>query len=291
MTSTRFNLAATDGATLVAHCFEPSAPPRAGVVIASAMAVPQSFYSAFAQWLSQQGYRVWTFDYRGIGLSGNGSMRSCRADITTWITRDHEALVQHASNNLGGLPLFVLGHSLGGQTAPLLPSHGKLSGLVNIAVGSGAVRHNQPPVRRRAPLLWYMLAPLLCPVFGYFPGGRIGMLGDIPRHVLFQWRRWCLSPDYLLSGEHGARTAYAAARYPVLGLTFSDDELLLESGSRMLHEAYTGAQVDYRELGPQQFSLPRIGHFGFFKSHMQASLWPLVSDWLAQRCSALAGSA
>ncbi len=79
-----------------------------------------------------------------------------------------------------GAPLFALGHSLGGQATPLLPSADRLSGLVNIAVGSGAARHNQPRVRRSAPLLWYVLGPTLCPAFGYFPGNRIGLLGDIP---------------------------------------------------------------------------------------------------------------
>jgi predicted alpha/beta hydrolase len=74
----------------------------------------------------------------------------------------------------------------------------------------------------------------------------------------------------------------------VLGLTFSDDELLLESGSRMMHAALTGAEVDYRVLSPQQFKLQRIGHFGFFKASAATTLWPLVSDWLDLRCRAIA---
>lgn len=281
-----FELVTSDGSRLQACCHEAVGNPCAGVVIASAMAVPQSFYAAFAAWLAQQGFRVWTFDYCGIGRSRPASMRTCKVDISGWITQDYEAMLHHVRADLGQLPLFVLGHSLGGQVAPLLPSQAQLAGLVNIAVGSGAMRHNQPAVRRRAPLLWYVLAPLLCTLFGYFPGERIGMLGNIPRGVLYQWRRWCLTPDYLLSGEPGARDAYASARYPVLALTFTDDELLLESGSRMLHTAYTGAHVDYHEIAPVQFGLPRIGHFGFFKSTMQGSLWPLVSDWLLQRVAA-----
>lgn len=182
-------------------------------------------------------------------------------------------------------PLFVLGHSLGGQTAPLLPSAAQITGLINVAVGSGALRHNQPAVRRQAPLLWHVLTPLLCRMFGYFPGRRIGVLGDIPRGAMEQWRRWCLTPDYLLTGEPGARDAYARARYPVLALTFSDDELLLEAGSRMLHDAYQTAQVDYRVLHPEQFGLRRIGHFGFFRQDQEAVLWPLVSAWLAQQAT------
>lgn len=286
MTPTRIDLATHDGPPLAVHCHEPSRPPRAGVVIAPAMAVPQSFYAEFAAYLARQGFRVWTFDYSGIGQSWRGSIRRCEADIGDWIRRDYDAVVRHAGDALAGAPLFALGHSLGGQATPLLPSLDRLSGLVNIAVGSGAARHNQPRVRRSAPLLWYVLGPTLCPAFGYFPGNRIGLLGDIPRRAFYQWRRWCLTPDYILSGEPGAREAYARARYPVLGLTFTDDELLHESGSRLLHDAYTGAPVDYRELSPRQFGLDRIGHFGFFRRSQETVLWPLVSAWLHDNSAA-----
>jgi predicted alpha/beta hydrolase len=284
MSATRFTLQTQDGQPLAAYRHDPASAPRAQVVIAAGMAIPQGFYAAFAAFLAGLGYRVWTFDYRGMGESRRGPLRRCKADISTWVAQDFEAVVRHATAHDAGLPLFLLGHSLGGQTAPLLPSLQKAAGLINIAVGSGATRHNQPRIRRSAPLLWHVVAPLLCKLLGYFPGKRLGIIGDIPRGAMLQWRRWCLTPDYLLSGEPGARAAYASARFPVLGLTFSDDELLLESGSRMLHDAYTGAQVDYRVLSPQSFNQDRIGHFGFFKSHQEKVLWPLVGDWLDQHC-------
>jgi predicted alpha/beta hydrolase len=96
-----------------------------------------------------------------------------------------------------------------------------------------------------------------------------------------QWRRWCLSPDYLLGAEPAARPAYATAPFPVLALTFADDELLLEEGSRLIHSAYPPGRVDYRLLRPEQFALPRIGHSGFFRPLGEAALWPLVRQWLA----------
>ncbi len=287
MTRTPFTLDTADGQRLSACRHDPPQQVRAEVVIGPAMAVPQVFYTLFAGYLASLGYRVWTFDYRGIGASRSGPLRHCQADVSTWIEQDLQAMIWHASRQVDDAPLFLLGHSLGGQTAPLLPSSAlqRVAGLVNIAVGSGATRHNHARVRRSAPLLWYLLAPVLCTLFGYFPGKRIGVLGDIPRGAMFQWRRWCLSPDYLLSGEPGGRAAYARARYPVLNLFFSDDELLDEAGSRMLHDAYTGTEVDYRVLSPAQFDLPRIGHFGFFKPEHEKILWPLVADWLARRCA------
>jgi predicted alpha/beta hydrolase len=283
---TRITIAARDGHNLAAYRFDPPATaqsPKAAVVIAPAMAVPQSFYAAFARYLAEQGYTVWTFDYRGTGESLAGSMRGAKADLTDWYARDYDAVLAHAADALPDAPLFAIGHSFGGQCAPLLPSRNKLSGLINIAVGSGAMRHNTPSTRRAAPLLWYLLVPLLCPLFGYFPGAKIGVIGNVPTGAMQQWRHWCLTPDYILTGEPGAREAYASASYAVLALTFTDDELLLEDGSRMLHNAYRQRPVDYRLIDARRVGMQRIGHFGFFKPQSAEKLWPMVSQWLEER--------
>jgi predicted alpha/beta hydrolase len=116
------------------------------------------------------------------------------------------------------------------------------------------------------------------------------VVGDLPTGAMFQWRRWCLTPEYLLTGEPGAREAYASADYPVLALSFADDELLLERGSRLLHDAYRKRQVDYRVIEASRYSLSRIGHFGFFKPQGEAGLWPLVSNWLDRELHSRSGS-
>ena len=283
VTPTRITLNAHDGHTLSGYRFDPADGARGSVVIAPAMAVPQSFYAPFAQHLASLGYATWTFDYRGTGASLDGSMRGAKADLTDWFARDCDAVVNIAGDAHAGAPVFVIGHSFGGQSAPLLPSRARLAGLINIAVGSGSRRHNMPRIRYTAPLMWHVMAPILCPLFGYFPGSKIGVIGDIPTGAMFQWRRWCLTPDYILTGEPGAREAYASAEYPVLGLTFADDELLLEAGSRMLHDAYLKRPADYRVLSPGDFGLKRVGHFGFFKPQSEAALWPVVTRWMEER--------
>jgi predicted alpha/beta hydrolase len=279
----KVGIAATDGHPLAAHRYEPDGPVRGSVVLAPAMAISQGFYAPFARWLAGQGFVAWTFDYRGTGESLHGPMRNAPGNLDDWCGKDYEAVLQAAHALHPQRPLFALGHSFGGQCAPLLPSRRLLRGLVNIAVGSGAMRHNTRRIRRQAPLLWYLLVPLLCPLFGYFPGARLGVIGDLPTGAVRQWRRWCLDPDYLLGARPGAREAYASAEFDVLGLTFADDELLLEAGSRMLHSAYC-RPVDYRVLAAPELGMARIGHSGFFRPSSEASLWPLVAQWLAGRC-------
>jgi len=276
-------LTAHDGHVLSGYRFDPDGAPKASIVIAPAMAVPQSFYVPFARHLAANGFAVWTFDYRGTGESLRGSMRGAKADLTDWYARDYDAVVNLAADTHKEAPVFAVGHSFGGQCAPLLPSRNRLAGLVNIAVGSGSGRHLMPKVRRSAPLMWHVMAPLLCPLFGYFPGALFGVVGNVPTRAMFQWRRWCLTPDYILTGEPGAREAYATAEYAVLGLTFADDELLLGDGSRMLHSAYKQHLADYRFVSPAQFGLKRVGHFGFFKPQGEAALWPVVTTWIEEK--------
>lgn len=271
---------ATDGHVLAGYRFDPPSAPRGVVVIAPAMAISQSFYAGFARWLSGRGYAVRTFDYRGTGESLRGAQRGAPGSLDDWRAKDYDAVLSACHRENPGLPVFALGHSFGGQCAPLLPSRHLLAGLVNIAVGSGAMRHNTPAIRRTAPLLWYFLVPVLCPLFGYFPGTRLGIIGDVPSAAMWQWRRWCLSPDYLLGAEPTARPAYASAKFPVLALTFADDELLLEAGSLMLHAAYRDNDVDYRLVNAADHGLARIGHSGFFRPSAEAALWPLVAEWL-----------
>ena len=282
----RVAFAARDGHPLAVYRYDATGPVRGHVIIAAAMAVPQSFYAALARHLATRGYTGWTFDYRGIGESLTGSLRAVKADLSDWLAKDFDALLHHVSEISPRRPVFIVGHSFGGQVAPLLPSRERLAGLVNIAVGSGSTRHVNPRLRRSAPLMWHVLAPLLCPVFGYFPGARLGVIGNLPTGAMFQWRRWCLTPDYLLTGEPGAREAYASADYPVLALTFADDEMVQEAGSRLLHGAYRRARVDFRIVEPAQHGLARIGHFGFFKPQSEVALWPLVTDWLDRNTAA-----
>lgn len=276
-------IAAHDGHPLACYHYDAPATPVAAVVIAPAMAIDQGFYAHFARWLAAQGYAVRSFDYRGTGASHRGPKRGAPGTLDDWYRLDYDAVLAATHSEFPGVPLFAIGHSFGGQSAPLLPSRSLLSGLVNIAVGSGAMRDNTPPTRRLAPLLWYLLVPLLCPLFGYFPGARLGIIGDVPNGAMRQWRRWCLSPDYLLGAEPAARAAYASAAFPVLALTFADDELLLEAGSRRIHEAYAPGRVDYRLMHPADVGLERIGHFGFFRPAAEARLWPLVRQWLEAR--------
>ena len=267
-----------DGAKLVLRTFEPASPAQASVVIAAAMGVPQSYYSAFASWLAAQGLRVTTFDYRGSGDSRpntrHGGLRGFKADLFDW-ARDYEAVIDHAHAALPNQPLYLLGHSLGGQLPGMIRNQHKVHGLLGIGAGSGYWRHNAPQLKRLVPFFWWVAVPLATRLFGYFPGRRLGMVGDLPRGVILQWRRWCLNPRYSAGAEGAAvAQAYAAARFPVHSLYITDDEMMTVQGTQALLDLYGQAPRSLEHITPQDGSARRVGHFGFFREQFSQTLWP-----------------
>lgn len=277
----RIELRTGDGSVVVGRRFD-SPAPRAAVVIAAALGVPQDFYRDFAAWLAQCGFSALTFDYRGIGQSAPRSLRRFRASIDDWIRFDFEAAIGEARSRAAGLPLFVVGHSLGAQLLALLPSASDVRALVAVAGGSGY--WGGFPARMR-PLMLLMLhgaAPLAMPLAGYFPGRRLRMLGDLPSGVMRQWRRWCLDEDYLVGVEPGAREAYARARFDVLSLTFTDDAMMPQGNVEALHAHLRGVRRESRRISPAEAGGP-IGHVGFFRRRHRDTLWPIAAQWIGAR--------
>lgn len=268
------------GTTLVMRTFRSSESPRAAVIIPSAMGVAQQYYTQFAQWLAGQGYQVTTFDYRGIGLSAPPSLRGFPVDIFDW-AEDCAAVIDAMKSQLPDVPLHWIGHSLGGQMLGLIPNRERIDRVVTVATGSGYWLENTWRTKSVVWWLWFFVVPIALRVAGYFPGKRLRKVGDLPRGVMAQWRRWCLSREYVVGAEgERVREAYASVRTPMLSLSFTDDELMSARGIRSLHGLYANAPVEYRRIAPPDIGARRIGHFGFFRPQFERTLWPLVPQWL-----------
>lgn len=280
-------LRAPDGVDLAARVYEPAGAARGSVVVGGAMGVRQDFYAGFAGWLAGQGWRVTTFDYRGSGDSAPADLRGYRADLFDW-TRDYEAAIDAAHAALPGAPLYLLGHSLGAQLPGLLANQHKVSGLLSIAAGSGYWRENAPQLKRIVPYFWFVLVPIATRLFGYFPGKKLRKVGDLPAGVILQWRKWCLHPRYSVGAEgEAARQAYARARFPVVALSISDDELMTLRGTHSLVSLYENAPTQVERIAPTDLQVRRIGHFGAFRSEHETKMWPRI----AARLQALAAPA
>lgn len=258
------------------------------------MGVRQAFYEPFARWLTQEGLGVWTFDYRGSGDSrpatAGGSLRGFEADLFDW-ARDYEAVIDAAKAARSDRPLYLLGHSLGAQLPGFLERPQQVDGLISIAAGSGYWRENAPRLKRSILYFWFFLVPLATRLWGYFPGRKLKKVGDLPRGVILQWRRWCLNPRYSVGAEGAAAArSYERVRFPVLALSMTDDELMTLEGTESLLSFYAGAPRAMQRIAPADVQARHIGHFGFFREQFSLSLWPRLADSL-HRLAALTSTA
>jgi predicted alpha/beta hydrolase len=274
------NVFAKDGTRIAAQFHFPENGKITGaVLIAPAMSAPQSYYQPFAEWLAREGYLVATFDYRGTGESREGgfrrTLRGYQADILDWAKLDCGAMLEALSARAPQLPLYWVGHSLGGQILGFLPDsiRERIAKAITVATGSGYWLENAAPLKKRAWWLWFVVAPLATALYGYFPGAKLRKVGDLPKGVMQQWRRWCLNKDYAVGdGEH-VRAQFAAVRTPIVSLSFQDDELMSARNTESIHGFYVNAPRTMKRIAPQEIGARRIGHFGFFRREFSDSLW------------------
>jgi predicted alpha/beta hydrolase len=275
----RATAAAGDGHPLAITRFTPAGEAWGTVLIAGAMGVRQDFYAPLASWLASQGLHALTFDYRGMGWSRSGGLRGFQTDISKWIEQDADAMLREAAGVARGKPLFLLGHSLGGQIFAVLPGAERVAACVTVTAGSGYYRFNdRMPAQVR--FFWFGAVPILTALFGYFPGKPLKMVGDLPGGVARQWRRWCVHPEYLLAEGPSWREAFQRVRAPILAWSFEDDAIVTRKAIDSLHGFYRDAPVERRHVVPVG---KRMGHFGFFAPSSLEGAWRETLAWLRER--------
>jgi predicted alpha/beta hydrolase len=111
------DIPATDGFSLGATLYSPETEnaDTPVVLISPAMAVKQTLYRGFARFLAERGFRVVTYDPRGIGRSCPRSLRGFPATMRDWGTKDLTGVIDWLTERFPRSPLLALGHSSGGQ--------------------------------------------------------------------------------------------------------------------------------------------------------------------------------
>jgi predicted alpha/beta hydrolase len=271
-------LRAADGYELGASLFTPSATARAAVLVMPAAGVPQRYYARFAAYLTERGFAVLTFDYRGIGRSRHAPPRKLRAGMRDWALLDAAAAFSHVEPLHERL--FVVGHSFGGQAIGLLPQPERIAAALVVGSQSGYWR-NWPPLGRA--WMWpttHLLLPGISRALGYFPASRLGFGEDLPAGVAIEWARWCRHPRYLV-GALQAQEAYARFRAPLLAYAIADDPFAPLSAVKALFDLYSSANAELRAVTPESLGVKAIGHFGFFRERFRDTLWREATEWLA----------
>jgi predicted alpha/beta hydrolase len=274
---------ATDGFELAATIFEPKGDPGSVTIISAAMATPRRLYDVYARYLSRAGHFVVTYDYRGTGDSRPESLKGFQARMREWAEQDMSGVIAWARAQCSPCPLFLVGHSFGGQAAGLLENTADVRAMVTVSSQSGYWGLHPGIEKVRVWFFAHVGFFLLSSLYGYLPWSRLVRGEDLPKQAALEWARWSRSPDYL-GGDRTLESRRNFPRFtaPILAYSFSDDVWGSARSVDAMMSYYTGASLERRHVTPDDLGLDKIGHIGFFKSTARP-LWREVDDWLAQK--------
>jgi Lysophospholipase len=153
-TPTRFTYSARDGLDIVAYRWDPAGPVRGVVQLTHGMGEHLLRYADLAAALTACGFAVYGQDHRGHGATAATEAELGQIGADGWgeLVNDIDLLVTHAHDEHPGVPLVLLGHSMGSfAVQQYLIDH---SDRVTAAVlaGTAAIDLLEPALDLDAPL-------------------------------------------------------------------------------------------------------------------------------------------
>jgi predicted alpha/beta hydrolase len=172
------------------------ASPVTLLVLLPAMGTAAGFYGPFAEQLAARNVSVLVPEIPGTGASRPRPSWAADYGYRDLIETYLPAVVQQARSRAAGVPVVVLGHSLGAQVGTLGVAGGKVAidGLISVA--SGHIHHRNWRGLAAAKVLFGAgLFPTLTYVFGHLPGQYFGFGGPQARTLIREWGRIILNGD------------------------------------------------------------------------------------------------
>jgi predicted alpha/beta hydrolase len=253
---------------------------RPVVIINAATSVRCRHYSRFADYLFANDFDVITYDYRGIGESRPTSLKGLKASWSDWGALDFEAMLKRAQREFPDQPIDVVGHSFGGCAAGLGASGRLIRRMVTVGAQFAYWRDYAPSHRWRMLGKWHVVMPLLTMIYGYFPGKRLGWLEDTPAGVVRDWSTPTARYEKRPSGRDLHTRHFAAVTAKALAISISDDPYGTIPAIERLLNYFTHSNNTHLRIAPEDIGEKEVGHFAFFRSAYQATLWPIALSWL-----------
>ncbi|MCF5231996.1 MULTISPECIES: alpha/beta hydrolase [unclassified Pseudomonas] len=143
MNHSTFWLTANDRSRLYVNQWLPDGPAKAMIMLSHGMAEHSGRYARLAEALCAAGYGLYAPDQRGHGRTADEGTLGLYAEKDGWnkVVGDLASLNQHIGQQQPGLPIILLGHSMGSYIAQAYLLHHSAS--LNGAILSGS---NYQPV-------------------------------------------------------------------------------------------------------------------------------------------------
>lgn len=268
-----------DGVILSARLYQPAGEADMTVLVLPGVGVPQRALRHLAGWISRQGARCVTLDYRGIGESPPSSVPGANR-LTAWARYDAVAALRWIEEQWAE-PVVLLAHSFGGQMLGLSPELHRVRATVMIGSQLGSTRYWDGPRRLLLVAYWWMILPLASLMFDPIPGWT-GIGVPLPRDAAREWARWGRSAGWFLDHEPEGNRLLGSFDKPLAMFGISDDTIAPPRAVDALADRFTAAEPVRRTIRPGDLGLESLGHTGLFRPGATEPVWREMLDFLAQ---------
>jgi len=195
------------------------------VLILPAMGVTATYYRPLAHLLVDAGFAVAVAELRGHGQSAIRARRGVDWGYRELVEVDLPATLDAVRWRFGQKPVYVLGHSLGGQIACLHAAAfpGEIDGVVLIASCTLHYRCWRFP-HNLGVLVFTQFVGLLSRLLGYFPGKQVRFAGREGRQQMIDWAANGRHGRWTVAGSaHDYESLLSTVAIPVLAMSIAGD--------------------------------------------------------------------
>jgi predicted alpha/beta hydrolase len=252
--------------------------PKALIQFNCGTGTKKELYLSFLTFLAEKGYLCCLWDYRGSGDSSTENLSKCDFTFSDYGTKDMTAIKKYLNEKFPNLPLLIIGHSAGGQQIGFMENLDNVKGVINFAVSSGHYPNMPFGYRIKAYLYFYIFTPLSVLFAGYVKGKLFGLMENLPKRVVYEWRDWLEKENYFFDKKFYGKTVpighFKNFKFPIHTYWTSDDTISNEKNTWLFWNNVTSEKnISFTKLTPKEFGLKKIDHFGFFKKVMKDHLW------------------
>ena len=264
--------------TIFGHSNDSSLPV---MICMPAMGILSKYYEPMAIEIQKTGWIAITTDLRGNGNSSVKVSKTTNFGYHEMITYDWPAIISKVKEKFPNNPLFLIGHSLGGQLSALYASinPNQVHGIVLIAACSVYFKGWNFP-HNIGVLTGTQLASIVSKLLGYFPGRKIGFAGTEAKQVIEDWAHNCLTGRYELSNSsQNFEELLSNLEIPVLAISFLGDKLAPSRAVKNLCRKMNRASVTHILLISDVTDTNKLDHFNWVK--YSNPVLSKIDEWLS----------
>ena len=247
------------------------------LLIGPAMGTPARIYTPLAEAFAAQGLNVAVIELRGIGSSSLRAGKRVDYGYHHLVAQDWTAACAALRERFASSPLFLFGHSLGGQVSVLYAAtQPNVAGVTIVAAGN-VYHRGWSGTKRLGILTFTQFAGVLSGLVGYFPGKRVGFGGTEAKTLMQEWARLGRTGRFVLRGGTDYEASLAQSRVPVLGLSFEHDTFAPHRAQKLLLAKLAQARVTHLPLSEKDTGL-RLDQYNWIKK--SEPVVTRVSAWI-----------